>query len=149
MPGTEKIILNLLQQLGKDHEVILYGVFTAGSKPRPFGVQSQHLLTEGEVLEDEFRATLNGGDDPAEKVSKPQPHNQFPAADSLYLIPREKCGLARCMLVSTQDGEIEILLAVSRVESGNLLELIQRGRKRAGLGGHAQLVKPIEGRRHI
>ena len=49
------------------------------------------------------------------------------------------------MLVSTQDGEIEILLAVSRVESGNLLELIQRGRKRAGLGGHAQLVKADRG----
>jgi hypothetical protein len=58
VPGTEKIILNLLQQLGKDHEVILYGVFTAGLKPRPFGVQSQQLLTEGEVLEDEFLATL-------------------------------------------------------------------------------------------
>ena len=26
-------------------------------------------------------------------------------------ISREKCGLARCMLVGTQDGEIEILLS--------------------------------------
>ena len=75
--GAEKIILNLLHQLGKDHEVILYGVFTAESKPRLPGMQSQQLLTEGEVLEDEFLSTLNGGDGPAEKVSKAHKHQRI------------------------------------------------------------------------
>jgi hypothetical protein len=71
MIGAEKFIPNLLQQLGEDREVILYGVVTAESKPRPLGVQSQQLLTEDEVLGDEFLSTLNGGDDSAEKEIEP------------------------------------------------------------------------------
>jgi len=75
--GAEKIILNLLQQLGKTTKSFCMGFFTPESKPRPFGVQSQRLLTEGEVLEDEFLSTLNGGDDPAEKVSKAHKHQRI------------------------------------------------------------------------
>jgi len=110
-------------------------------------VQNHQLLTEGEVLEDEFLSTVNGGDDSAEKVSKALKHQRIlansgrrrHAAKLLALrthgiltshtrnpgrnsqpVPRRRLSLsllrnagwlgARCMLVGTQDGEIEILL---------------------------------------
>ncbi len=48
----------------------------AESRARPLRMQSQQLLPKGEVLQNEVFSGVDGGDEPAEKISKAHKHEE-------------------------------------------------------------------------
>jgi hypothetical protein len=62
-----------------DPEQLVYG---SESPPRLFGVESQQLLTQGKVFEDEVLAGTERSNNPSEEVPKQQNHGRILSDDS-------------------------------------------------------------------
>jgi hypothetical protein len=62
-----------------DSEQLVYG---SESPPRLFGVESQQLLTQGKVFEDEVLAGTERSNNPSEEVPKQQNHGRILSDDS-------------------------------------------------------------------